>query len=173
MDPSEIILDLQDQLVRLQGTVQALSRELHVRPLQTSSSDPAALRSDSSGPEPRSLYEMLGSDFRFTRVVELHLGDTPAQPVRFWKEVVVEVAKWVLGEHAFSPDVSNPVVARDRSTFPEHTPNPDSYLVEVGDLVVDTWGNVNTKVSNLIALCNAAGVDPQKVRVTVMRKAQR
>ena len=168
-----VVFDLQGLVLRIQAGLQELNRELYreVDPRQTPPHYDS-LAEMVLGPEQLTLYQLHQGDYRFTKPVKLAIGDMPAEPVRYWKEVVVSIAEWFMDHSRFSPDTANPVIARDRGDFTDHGGNPDSYLVKSHGLWIDTWGNVNAKVVKLIALCDAFDVDPSAFRIGVLRRAR-
>ena len=168
-----IVLDLQDNLLRLQAGLQTLSRELYseINPGSVSNS-PKLPTSVSASPTPLSLAELHQGDYRFTKPVYLIIGESPPEPIRFWKEIVVRLALWILKERELVGNIENSIIAKSKSAFPDHGGDPNSYLVQWENYWIDTWGNVNVKVTNLMTLCNAHGVDPTTIKLGVLRRNQ-
>ena len=166
-----IVLDLQDKLLQLQAGLQTLSRELYSENEPGFvSSGPKSPVAVSVNPPSLSLFELHQGDYRFTKPVFLIIGESPSEPVRFWKDVVVRLARWMLKERESVGDTNNPIIAKNRSVFPDHGGDPNSYLVEWEGHWIDTWGNVNVKVANLMTLFTSQGVDPATVKIGVLRR---
>lgn len=167
-------LEVQEDCFALQQRIQQLVRRLAESDLHTRPGDSTNLSDARQRLTPElglTLFDLERGDFRYTKPAALYYPDGTQKAVRTWKEVVIAVVDWGLERGLIKDDApmegkrTYPLVSRSRSKLSQTHGNPDNYLSVVEGWWVDTWGNVNTKARNLIAICKDMGTDPSEFRV--------
>ncbi|MDF1500087.1 MAG: hypothetical protein P1P76_06445 [Anaerolineales bacterium] len=174
----QFALELQDKMIEIQGDLQRLIRALadensHESSLITAHEvEKTVILSNNSS---LSLVDLDHGDYRFTKPRRVHLPDGSSKQVKAWKEVVVEIVGWMIGEGYIIDDVpvtkrrKYPLVSKVKDKLSKNHGNPESYIAEYESWWIDTWGNVNRKARNLIAICRSVDVDPSDF-VVVLRQ---
>ena len=169
-----LALELQENCFELQRKLQQLVRQLAQNEAGYIQSDAIVPKDSSEGLKPElglTLLDLERGDFRYTKPSMVYYPDGSKAFVRTWKDVVIKFVHWGIERDLIEDDApmmgrrSYPLVSRDRSKLSQTHGNPDNYLAQIDGWWFDTWGNVNTKARNLIALSKAMGTDPSEFRV--------
>lgn len=167
-----LALELQQTMIELQGGLQNLIRLL-------AEEEPGGVPDqpkDPSGGEAHeglTLVELDRGDFRYTKPAKVIFPDASIGLVRAWKEVVTKTIGWMIDKEIIREETpltgkrKHPIVSKDRSNLSQTHGNPDTYIVKHGAWWIDTWGNVNRKARNLIAICESAETEPSAFRVVL------
>ena len=120
------------------------------------------------------LYELTKPEYKGRQRESLRCKNDPPVRVKDWKEVVVKIVMWHIQKGYITEDSpaswgsKYPIISRKREALSQtRGGDPKNYIVEKDGWYIDTWGNVNTRASNLIAICKDVGTDPNDFRVTL------
>ncbi len=177
-----LALELQENCFELQRKLQQLVRLLAEGEAgrgQLGSTAPGG-SANSLEPNPGlTLFELEHGDFRYTKPATIYYPDGSHEFVRTWKDVVLKVVGWGLKKDLIRDDAPtegrrrHPLVSRSKMNLSHTHGNPENDLAQIDGWWVDTWGNVNTKARNLIAVCRSTGTDPSKFRVVLRHEDRR
>jgi hypothetical protein len=173
----QLAMEAQESLIKAQADLQRLIKAM----AKSGIDEGVPVRSSSMGSEGDglTLIDLRKGDFRYTKPSILRLPHAPPMVVKTWKEVVEEIVGWLVDHGHVIKDSplggrrQVPVVSRDRMRLSQSHGNPDSYISRHDDWWIDTWGNVNTKARNLMAICESVGVDPAEFHVKLRTNAGR
>ena len=169
-------LEIQEMVFELQREVQMLVRMLAVGnsvQVSTAKSDPDLIQQGSNKKPGLTLFDIENGDYRYTKPSVVFLPDGSQEAVRSWKDVVLSIVGWMITSGRIKTAVPSggrrrhPIVSQRASDLSQTHGNPASYLAQANGWWVDTWGNVNTKARNLIAICKDTDTDPSNFRVVI------
>lgn len=107
-------------------------------------------------------YDLFNPKYRGTKPSILVCENGEKQIVNSWKELVIKFAQYLIENGYIKEDVpqkrKHPVIAGERERLSQTHGNPKSYIVQIGEHYVDTWGNVGTKARRLIEICESVGI---------------
>lgn len=177
----ELALDLQEKVIEIQSDLQRLIRALADEGssvIPEISGEVKDVSKQEKADKDLNLLDLDYGDFRFTKPSRVFLPDGSTNYVKTWKDAVVMIIGWMIEEGLVTKDEPSstrrkyPIVSSNRMNLSQSHGNPESYIAKYENWWIDTWGNVNTKARNLIAICGSVGIDPSSFRVSLRQKSK-